>query len=147
MKLEASIRLLADSPIIAPSTSFKDQNEEKLRHQQSESDETEIHDNTPSTKASSTAVSQGPHALPQTENSYARLLKAGVEDDPLTMEYEDACSASDTSDGIVPNSETGFPIEGPDVEDNYLNVRGCPEEEMLADADPKLWNQAYQPMG
>jgi len=160
MKLEASQRLLADSPVIAPSDSFKSKNEDKLKEWQSDSDKTEHSDSgAPSTEASSTAVSQGPYALPQTEDSYARLLQSGVEDDPQTMDYEDACSAvadgarggqsgGSTNDGYVPNSETGFKIEGPDVDKNYLNVRGksC-DDELLADADPKLWNNAYQPMG
>jgi hypothetical protein len=160
MKLEASKRLLAEAPVIAPSNSFKDENEDKLKNWQSQSEKTEHTDNEPAgTEASSTAVSEGVSALPQTENSYARLLKAGVEDDPQTMAYEDACSASDgatggqsggsTADGYVPNSETGFNIEGPDVDKNYLNVRGnsTGDDELLADADPKLWNNAYQPMG
>lgn len=159
MKLKASIRLLADTPVIAPSDSFKEDNEEQLKDRQSESRKTEHTDSgTPSTEASSTAVSLGPQSLPQTENNYARLINSGVEDDPLTMDYEDACTADglaggqsggSTSDGYVPNSETGFKIEGPDVDTNYLNVRGNStiDDELLADADPKLWNNAYQPMG
>jgi hypothetical protein len=146
MKLEASTRLLADS-VIAPSDSYKHENENKLKDWQHESQQTDHADNDPSTNASSTAVSQGPHALPQTESNYARLLSSSIEDDQLTTGYEDACVGSDTSDGIVPNSEVGFPLRGEDTENNYMNVRGCDEEEMLADADPKLWNTAYQPMG
>lgn len=155
MKLKASTRLLADSPVIAPSDSFRDENKEQLKDRQSESRKTEHTDSgNPSTQASSTAVSDGSQALPQTESNYARLIKSGIEDDPLTMDYEDACTAGglaggSTSDGYVPNSETGFMIEGPDVDNNYLNVRGnsTNDDELLADADPKLWNNAYQPMG
>jgi hypothetical protein len=149
MKLKASTRLLADSPVIAPSDSFRDENKEQLKDRQSESRKTEKTDTgSPSAEASSTAVSQGSQALPQTESTYARLIQSGAEDDPLTMDMEDACTAGDTSDGYVPNSETGFELEGPDVDENYLNVRGCStEDELLADADPTLWNNAEQPMG
>lgn len=76
MKLNASTRLLADSRIIAPSDSFRDENKDQLKDRQSESRKTEHTDRgNPSTEA---AIS---------------------------------------------------------------------EDELLADADPKLWNNANQPMG
>lgn len=120
---------------------------------------TEIDDNV---SASSTIDGQGPD-LPQTQGDFAcmantRLLadRLNTENDPLTQDMENAgaaCSltkatsrvdAADTSDGIVPNSEVGFPEVKDEGEEDELDVEGC---DILADADPKIFNVAQQPLG
>lgn len=166
MKLNAAVRLIADSAI-APSDSYKQENEHDLKDAQStrehdtdntssemtkteaEADEDEETESDPSyrdVEASST-IDEGDIASSQYAlRANVRLLadRLNTECDPLTQDME---NASSTSDGIVPNTEQGFPLVGDDVDDNYMNVRGCDETDVLADADPKLFGLAEQPMG
>jgi hypothetical protein len=180
MKLNAATRLLADeAPVIAPSDSYKHENENDLKNRQSDrehdtdntsseehkeegsaeesewpgaiDDETEIHD----THASSTHSAEEP-TIDADDAEYAihahvRLLAdtLNTESDPLTQDMEDACVADSTVDGIVPNTEEGFPLKGDDVDENYMNVRGELDaaSRLSADADPKLFDLAEQPLG
>jgi hypothetical protein len=163
MKLNAATRLIADSAI-APSDSYKQENEHDLKDAQStrerdtdntssemtteagaEEDEETESGSYRDVEASST-IDEGDIASSQYAiRAHVRLLadRLNTESDPLTQDME---NASSTSDGIVPNTEQGFRLVGDDVDKNYMNVRGC-ESDVLADADPKLFGLAEQPMG
>jgi hypothetical protein len=170
IKIEAAMRLVADQAL-APAESFRSENEENLKGRQHERESidnkndgessksetnadaedtapienfnaTEVRDN-PVRKA---ATSLDPSDLPPSSATSAnlRLLADRLmnEEDPLTCQEE---NANDTSDGIVPNSETGFEQEVVPGDPDPLNVQGS--DETLADADPRIFNLAQQPLG
>jgi hypothetical protein len=168
MKLNAAARLTADSPVIAPSESFKHSNEEDFKERKSDSQHKQEKKEAPGlpetgTEASSTAVSEG-FDLPQTDAQYAtkqganvikaslRLLAdrlhSGTEDDPLTMDMEDSgvTEAADTSDGDVFPLDYGFNMVGEEGNTNYMNVQGA-KERIESDADPKIFGVGSQPLG
>ncbi len=178
-QLKAATRLMADQAL-APAESFRSENEENLKGQQHEREGLEnksdggtgAKDSTVKADATAptqdfhkTAVRNHPHPseaadslntddLPQTTSTQANLRLLAdrllTEDDPLTSQEE---NASDTSDGIVPNSEQGFEQTVDEGWPDPLNVEGsdCTEDaddpNVLADADPKLFNVANQPLG
>jgi len=123
MKIFAYERLAAtDSDVIAPATSFKEKNESDLarRQQQEEKQETENTDNS------------------NTETSSLRAA--------LRILAFSRTKASSTIDGDFPAGQS-FPsrivTEDPATND-YLNTTAC--EDVLADADPHIFNLAEQPL-
>ena len=157
MKLNAATRLLAEENVIAPSDSYKHENENELRHQQTEHQhdqkqqqrENEQNKPEPSTEASTTPEAIDPltdTAAPQfAVRAHFRLLadRLNTESDPLTDAEEDACMASDTVDESSLPGATGYNMVGEEGNTNYMNVEG----ETLADADPRLFDVANQPLG
>jgi hypothetical protein len=158
MKLKASVRLLADN-VIAPAESYRSENERDLHDRQSDSEheqqtetptKTESSDNSedscaPTERLNQTAVhdQEAAHTpadsiddMPQTDGMYA-----GADEDPLIERIEGNQSHGDTVDGISVTDQ-GYKTY-PDEEQNGLAA--C--DRLTADADPTIFDNAYQPLG